>query len=1022
MKSLSVSKLKQELLFTTPQPVPVLERLYIKFIYMKKLFIKRGCLATLVVLLFIIVTGCIKNEPAIEDPVSPVGKIPSGFNWKTVKELDCNISVGSVSGISDNALRVIRIYNNSALGNPSLICTGGAKPGSPFIIKLSLGISIPSLFIEELLPNGVINLHKVDITGSSLKITLTTVSGTSGAANTKSASNSQTSVIIKSNSIALNADPIDNDGDGVMSGVDIDDNDPTVAFYWAFPTLERMGSLAFEDMWPVTGDYDVNDLVLDFRLIGYMNSSNLITKMKLDYVLKAAGCTYDLAAAFQMDRLNASDVQSVSGQNISGTSPFSVNANGTESGVNLAVIPLFNNQRDIVTYTHFYNTMNGTFVTPPRLSVDVRLNAPVSPSNLSFYDFNFFIVPNFKRGCEIHLPTYKGTSKFDASLAKGYNLDPNDCFKNNDGMMWGILFWEIFNYPSERSKITSAYTNFSAWAMSGGTTNGWWFRASPENINPDYLYHPGYVPIVNSNTIVFNLNKSYGLVTDIEGNEYKTIMINSREFMAQNLRTKKYSNGDYIGTTTPPNLDISTLISPKFQWAYNGDESYAPDYGRLYTPAAVTDSRGLCPKGWRVPTTGEWIECIYNYLGENFTGGDLWNCLKEVGTTHWRTTSGQVTNETGFTVLPAGYRYSTYFEAMGYYFELWLLSLSNGSLKATVTGSIGSYPADGYGFSIRCIKGEPLNLTGLTTREVGNITPSYFESGGEYSQSFNDVTEFGVCWDKTINPTIANNVITSLRGMAYRSIDGSFTAALRYDYSNPNEMVTPGSKYYVRAFAKTSGGTTYGNNVTFTAHNGQKQFNPSLTYGTVKDIDNNEYKTIPIGSQIWMAENLQTTKYSNGDLIGTTTNLTDPLVYTDVNKYQWTYFNSPLYASIYGRVYTWDAASDARGICPTGWHLPSVADWEQLYSHLGQNAYYKLSESSNNIWILNNAGNNSSGFTAIPNGLRAPEGYFYLLDRVYWWSSNSTSPSVATYYNISPWSRSGEFSKSYAIAVRCVKD
>ncbi len=99
---------------------------------------------------------------------------------------------------------------------------------------------------------------------------------------------------------------------------------------------------------------------------------------------------------------------------------------------------------------------------------------------------------------------------------------------------------------------------------------------------------------------------------------------------------------------------------------------------------------------------------------------------------------------------------------------------------------------------------------------------------------------------------------------------------------------------------------------------------------------------------------------------------------------------SPLLKSgIYGRVYTWHAASDARGICPIGWHLPSNPDWEQLYTFLGENTYYKLSESSNNIWMTNNAGDNSSGFTVIPNGFRTTDGYFYVLERANWWSSNS---------------------------------
>ena len=93
--------------------------------------------------------------------------------------------------------------------------------------------------------------------------------------------------------------------------------------------------------------------------------------------------------------------------------------------------------------------------------------------------------------------------------------------------------------------------------------------------------------------------------------------------------------------------------TPKYQWAYDGNESNVATYGRLYTWYAVTDSRNVCPTGWHVPTDAEWTTLTTFLGGENVAGGKL----KETGTTHWTTPNTGATNETGFTALPSGYRY-----------------------------------------------------------------------------------------------------------------------------------------------------------------------------------------------------------------------------------------------------------------------------------------------------------------------------------------------------------------------------
>lgn len=142
-------------------------------------------------------------------------------------------------------------------------------------------------------------------------------------------------------------------------------------------------------------------------------------------------------------------------------------------------------------------------------------------------------------------------------------------------------------------------------------------------------------------------------ITDIDGNIYHSVTLGTQVWMKENLKTTKYRNGDLIGTSTPPTLDIASESTPKYQWAYDGNGSNVATYGRQYTWYAVTDARNVCPTGWHVPSDAEWTE-LTDYLGgESVAGGKL----KESGTEHWKTPNTGATNETGFTALPSGYRF-----------------------------------------------------------------------------------------------------------------------------------------------------------------------------------------------------------------------------------------------------------------------------------------------------------------------------------------------------------------------------
>jgi len=229
-----------------------------------------------------------------------------------------------------------------------------------------------------------------------------------------------------------------------------------------------------------------------------------------------------------------------------------------------------------------------------------------------------------------------------------------------------------------------------------------------------------YIECTDTDNIPWNQNVNYGSVTDIDGNEYKTVTIGNQEWMAENLKTTHYANGDEIPYVFNGDLDSDieweSITTGAFCWyldtTANGDTiSYENCYGGLYNFYAVEDSRNVCPTGWHVPSDDEWTE-LTDYLGSNGHLHNEGSALKS--TEGWNDYNGQSGNGTdvyGFRGHPGSFRdINGEFAAVGSI--SWWCSSENSmeyALSRTLISHLDYFNGNGsnykkVGFSVRCIK------------------------------------------------------------------------------------------------------------------------------------------------------------------------------------------------------------------------------------------------------------------------------------------------------------------------------
>jgi len=311
----------------------------------------------------------------------------------------------------------------------------------------------------------------------------------------------------------------------------------------------------------------------------------------------------------------------------------------------------------------------------------------------------------------------------------------------------------------------------------------------------------------------------------------------------------------------------------------------------------------------------------------------------------------------------------------------------------------------------------------VKTSEVVDIRHTTASSGGEVTKDGGAaITSRGVVWSTLQNPTIESN-----QG---KTNDGSGTGKYTSVISGLNAETT----YYLRAYAINSAGTSYGN---------QQEFS-TFADDVVFDIDGNHYQTIVIGSQTWFAENLKTTKYNDGTPIP---NVMEVSEWTNLTTgaYVWVVDQNFQQYIVYGVLYN-GYAVDSKKLCPTGWHVPSDAEWSQLINYIDPNSNPNSAPESTTAggklkstrtepdfhprWKSPNEGaSDHYGFSALPGGYRSPApgfpdyigfGFF-----CYFWSaapSENFTPFIRKItQSKASISRSSGNRKS-GFSVRCIKD
>ncbi len=296
----------------------------------------------------------------------------------------------------------------------------------------------------------------------------------------------------------------------------------------------------------------------------------------------------------------------------------------------------------------------------------------------------------------------------------------------------------------------------------------------------------------------------------------------------------------------------------------------------------------------------------------------------------------------------------------------------------------------------------------VTTGQVTGVTNNSAICAGTVTYSGGaPVLEKGICWSQTPDPDLDDSHASVSAGT------DTYTCTLT--------GLSSGSRYYARAYVKNEVGTGYGEQVVFNTK--------------VTDIEGNMYGTVYIGNQVWMTENLRTTRLNDDTQIPNIID-NDEWISVSTSAYCW-YNNDKTFKPTYGALYNWFTINSGK-LCPAGWHVPSDTEFNSLEIALGMQAdqshvwgwrgtNHGFKMKNNTGWGENGNGNNSSGFSAIPGGYRfGADGTFVFQTTItYWWASTENDADRGWYRRLDSASDQvyrASTSKKGGKYVRCVKD
>jgi LruC domain-containing protein len=285
-----------------------------------------------------------------------------------------------------------------------------------------------------------------------------------------------------------NPDPIDTDEDGINDSFDDYPEDPNLAFNNYFASSGLYGTLAFEDQWPSKGDYDFNDLVIDYNFNRISNAENKVVTLEGKFIVRAIGASFQNGFGFTIEGLNPSVIESVTGTEYT-EGYIQNNANGTEAGQSSATVIVFDNA-----WKHGAgNTrQEDTYRAGDTITININLVNPVDANEFGLAPFNPFIIVNKERGREVHLANYPPTDLADVTYF-GESYDDTQpttgkYYKTKENLPWAINFPSKFEYPVEKVSIELTHLKFVPWVLSEGLEFNNWYKNETDFRNDSNVY------------------------------------------------------------------------------------------------------------------------------------------------------------------------------------------------------------------------------------------------------------------------------------------------------------------------------------------------------------------------------------------------------------------------------------------------------------------------------------------------------------------------------------------------------
>lgn len=298
------------------------------------------------------------------------------------------------------------------------------------------------------------------------------------------------STAIDNSEITILPENQDSDGDGVLDGNDDYPNDNDRAFDVYYPSEEGQGTLAYEDNWPVEGDYDLNDLVVKYRYKETRNSLGRIKAINVIYTLTARGASRANGFALALNNIQ-SDIDYSANLSIDDALAEAIITDDNSSHLNFVLVSNTETLMPTPSGCQFYNTDTGCPVAPDvKLEFNLVFNDAKTRTQMGNTPYNPYIFATFDRGREVHLPNHKPSARADNTRFGSGDDDSNlfdfsKTYETSENLPWALNMPYSWLHPTSGDNIVDVYGNYRNWAESGGLTSTDWYT---NNYNSNRVY------------------------------------------------------------------------------------------------------------------------------------------------------------------------------------------------------------------------------------------------------------------------------------------------------------------------------------------------------------------------------------------------------------------------------------------------------------------------------------------------------------------------------------------------------